>query len=90
MSHRQQKFSHIHNEPVLDLIQGTRSDMTNNIVEGVSKSLSANVNKVIWNENSVFSYVLNANSNLNIVSSHANDTLGGAGARTVSITGLVL
>jgi hypothetical protein len=89
MSHRQQKFSHIHNDPVLDLIQGTRSDMTNNIVEGVSKSLANGVNKVLWNENSAFHYVLNANMLLNIVSSHANDNASGAGARTVLITGLV-
>ena len=89
MSHRQQKFSHIHNDPVLDLIQGTRSDMTNNIVEGVSKSLANGVNKVLWNENSAFHYVLNANMLLNIVSSHANDNESGTGARTILITGLV-
>ena len=89
MSHRQKKFTHIHNEPVLDLIEGTRADMSNNTVEGVSKTLTASVNKVLWNEDAEFHYLPNANLNLDIVSTHANDIAGGSGARTVRVSGLV-
>jgi len=89
MAHRQKKFVHVHNEPKLDLIEGTRSDMFNNTVEGVSKTLTAGVNKVLWNEDFEFHYLPNANMSLNMVSTHANDVAAGSGARTIRVSGLV-
>lgn len=89
MAHRQRKFVHIHNRPELDLIEGSRSDMSNNTVEGVSKSLSAGVNKVIWNEDSAFHYESNTNISFFVVSTSGNDVSStGSGARQIRITGL--
>jgi len=89
MTHRSINFSHIAHEPTLDVIQGTRDNLTNKEIEGVSTSLTSGVEKCVWHHDDVFSYVVNGNIIPNIVSDSANDTASGTGARTVKITGLL-
>jgi hypothetical protein len=90
MTHRTKQFTYINNDVDLDILQGTRHDMQNNMVECISDTLAAGQEeKCFWNENAAFSYSANANtSSLLIVSSSTSDTVGGVGAQTVKITGL--
>jgi len=88
MTHRTRIFQHISNDPVIDIVQGTRNDLKNKEVEGISDDLSSGVEKCLWNENAVFSYPVNTNSVCHIVSDSANDSSSGTGARTIKITGL--
>tara|TARA_E500000318_G_scaffold13276_1_gene12400 strand:+ start:18141 stop:18953 length:813 start_codon:yes stop_codon:yes gene_type:complete len=89
MTTRQKDFVHISHEPVLDIIQGSRPDMTNKEVEGVSSSLSSGVDKCVWTEDAIFSYTRNSNeSNLHIVSTSTDDAAAGVGARTILVEGL--
>ena len=88
MTHRTRVFQHINNDPVIDIVQGTRNDLKNKEVEGISDDLSSGVEKCLWNENAVFSYPVNSNSVCHIVSDSANDSGSGTGARTIKISGL--
>ncbi len=89
MTTRQKDFVHVDHDPVLDIIQGSRPDLTNKEVEGVSSSMTTGVEKCVWNEDAAFSYTTNSNeSNLHIVSTSALDTSAGTGARTVLVEGL--
>tara|TARA_A100001391_G_scaffold181631_2_gene147678 strand:- start:1248 stop:2060 length:813 start_codon:yes stop_codon:yes gene_type:complete len=89
MTTRQKAFVHVDHDPMLDIIQGSRPDLTNTEIEGVSSSLSSGVEKCVWNEDSPFSYTTNSNeTNLHIVSTSALDTSAGTGARTILVEGL--
>jgi len=88
MTHRTRVFQHINNDPIIDIVQGTRHDLKNKEVEGISDSLSSGVEKCLWNENAVFSYPVNTNMLCHIVSDSTDDHSTGTGARTVKITGL--
>ena len=88
MSHRTRKFVNVANDPTLDIIEGSRTSLLNHEKEGVSSTLSSNVEKVVWNEDAIFSYPENSNIAVQIVSTSALDTSAGTGARTISISGL--
>lgn len=88
MSKISKVFNHISHEPVLDLIQNTRSNLTNLETEGISKTLTSGVDKCLWNEDEIFRYTTNTNIALKIVSSNANDTSAGNGARQIKVSGL--
>jgi len=87
---RQKDFVHISHDPELDIIQGTRSNIFNKETEGVSTSLASGVDKCVWAADKEFVYTTNSNeSNLSLVSTNANDSLSGTGARKILIEGLV-
>lgn len=90
MSHQSRIFQHINNDPILDIVEGSRSDLTNLETEGVSQTMTNSIEKCLWNEDAVFSYSVNSNVLMFITSDNANDTnSSGTGARTVKISGLV-
>ena len=79
-------FTYISHDPQLDILQGTRTDMRDISVTGVSNSFSVN-SKAIWDNDNKLTYESN-NVSLKIFSGSTNDKPSGTGAHTVNISGL--
>tara|TARA_R110001599_G_scaffold6754_3_gene33776 strand:- start:2111 stop:2938 length:828 start_codon:yes stop_codon:yes gene_type:complete len=74
-------------KPIIELVEGKHEFIYSTEKEGISNSLTSN--KCLWNEDLPFSYSVNSNVSIRVISNNVEDHTSGTGVKTIRITGLV-